>query len=706
MALLFNYSVGFAESVNETPAAVTVITQDDIEELPKIEVLGHSSLVTPSIEEARAELARVPGATTLITAEEFKTRKVSNIADVLKLSPGVFTQSRYGGSETRISIRGSGINQTFGARGIRFLRDGLPVTNASGFTNPELIDPTTAYYVEVLRGANALEYGAATLGGAVNFVSRTGRNSPGLTVRYEMDTEHNFYRPQILGGGMIGEDMDYFVSLSGLTDDGFRDQSHEEVLRGFGNFGIRWNDTNETRIFFTASDNRLELPGSLRKAQLNDDPSQTSGGPFDYGIHNGSRNLVTYRTEIKHTVLLSNESKLDIGAWYENRDLDHPLPFLIIDSESNETGASARFENTTQILGKDNRFIAGGLWAWGDSEGKNYDTAVDFSFPFTGGEAVKQDLRSTTADESYTLEWFFENQHALTPDLNLVLGNNVVHAKRRSDENFIDPMRADSNNSKYYTGFSPKAGLVWQAHEDVQLFTNVSRSYEVPTTLEFDAGVDAGNGVLDAQEAITVEVGTRGSYDIINWDLAFYHAWLHDEILTREDPNSPGQSFAQNAKNTTHLGVEIGVNASIPLGILGDDMLDIRTVYNFTKFEFDNDSQFGDNKIPSIPENFGTVELLYQHPSGFYIGPNVQYADNYYVDYANTQKADAYTILGLRSGYTYNDRYTVFFEGRNLTDRKYISNTGVEFNANGGDPRQFNPGPDRNFFFGFSVDFL
>jgi iron complex outermembrane receptor protein len=505
-----------------------------------------------------------------------------------------------------------------------------------------------------------------------------------------MDTEHNFFRPQILGGGPIGEDMDYFVSLSGIFDDGFRDQSHEEVLRGFGNYGIRWNDDNETRIYFTVSDNRLELPGSLTKAQLKADPSKTSGGLFDWQFHNASRNLLTYRGEIKHSILLSENSKLDLGAWYENRDLDHPLPFVIIASESNETGASARYENTTQLFDNDNRFIAGGLWAWGDSEGKNYNTVVFGGGPPTGGDAFKNGLRSTTRNESYTLEWFFENQHALTPELNLVLGTNVVHAKRRNDENIdetnpANSRRFDSGIKKYYTGYSPKAGLVWQASEDIQFFTNASRSYEVPTTFEFDAGVDAGNGKLDAQESITLEIGTRGSYEFIDWDLAFYHAWLHDEILTREDPSSPGQGLAQNVDNTTHLGVELGVNAAIPLGVFGDDSLEIRTVYNFTKFEFDNDSQFGNNKLPSIPENFGTVEVLYQHPSGFYLGPNIQYADNYFVDYANTQKADAYTIYGVRAGYTYNDRYTVYFEGRNLSNRKYISNTGVAFNANGGE---------------------
>ena len=44
----------------------------------------------------------------------------------------------------------------------------------------ERLEPLAARYVEVYRGPNALQYGAATLGGAINFVSPTGRSAPPL----------------------------------------------------------------------------------------------------------------------------------------------------------------------------------------------------------------------------------------------------------------------------------------------------------------------------------------------------------------------------------------------------------------------------------------------------------------------------------------------------------------------------------------------
>ena len=60
---------------------------------------------------ARAQAARTPGGTDVITHEEFPDRFLVSMRDTLGFSPGVYTQPRYG-QEVRISIRGSGITPT------------------------------------------------------------------------------------------------------------------------------------------------------------------------------------------------------------------------------------------------------------------------------------------------------------------------------------------------------------------------------------------------------------------------------------------------------------------------------------------------------------------------------------------------------------------------------------------------------------------
>src|SRR3546814_5284827 len=65
------------------------------------------------------------------------------------------------------------------------LRDGLPLGRTDDVGDSIYTDPLAADYIEVLRGANAMQYGVATLGGAVNLVSSTGYTRPGFKVRLD-----------------------------------------------------------------------------------------------------------------------------------------------------------------------------------------------------------------------------------------------------------------------------------------------------------------------------------------------------------------------------------------------------------------------------------------------------------------------------------------------------------------------------------------
>jgi len=709
------------------------------------------SLTSPSAETAKYKLSQVPGATTFIHSDEYRSRPTpGGVADVLNYSPGVFSQSRYGNSETRILVRGAGTSLTFGSAGLRYLRDGLPLTGTDGFTNPELLEPMNALYTEVYRGSNALQYGSAFLGGAVNFASRNGRNTPGIHATFITGT-HNYYRPQVMAGGVLNEDLDYFVSYTGTYNDSFRDNSEEEVARGYANFGYRWSEDQETRVHLFASKNRLELPGSLSFNQYYEDPWQGQDGLTPGSFNNrfktihAQRNLDTLRGDLQHTIRFTPDDVLTVGAWYENRRLWHPLPpgtsiqapcqgtpnsegivtvnnplcgGFLVDygnlaggfnrNRQQDAGASWRFNHDGSLFGSRNSFVLGGFFGWG----KSYGT-VDNTLP----DAEIGTKLNNTKTEAFSIEIFGEDRFGLTSSLDLVVGGQFVHAKRRSLTDFFVPSSRlrqafETDASRWYTAFSPKVGLIWQATDKQQFYANFSRSYEPPTNTQLafrDPRLSpVGNeSALDAQEGSTMEVGTRGEAGIFNWDLAVYHSWINNEILTTLLPGQT-QPSTNNADKTTHTGVEVGTGALIPLGLMGDDQLRMRLTYTYQRFLYDNDPAFGDNYIPGAPNHFGGAEAVYEHPSGFYIGPNLRMASNYYVDYANTLKAPAYTLLGARAGYknTFNKfGYHVFVEGRNLTDEQWVASTSVTGTASRRDSAILNPGFDRSVFGGISIDY-
>ena len=137
-----------------------------------------ASMTQPDLERAREEINRTPGGVTIVDTEVVREGRVSNFNDTLGMAAGVFAQSRFGAEESRLSIRGSGLQRTFHGRGIKLMQDGIPVNLADGSFDFQTIEPMATRYIEVYRGANALRYGASTLGGAINFISPTGYDAP------------------------------------------------------------------------------------------------------------------------------------------------------------------------------------------------------------------------------------------------------------------------------------------------------------------------------------------------------------------------------------------------------------------------------------------------------------------------------------------------------------------------------------------------
>src|SRR5688572_1190341 len=208
--------------------------------MPTVIVSGQvdsPSLTLPSISAARLQLEQVPGGTAIVDAETYKRGRATTLKDALDFAPGVYVQPRFGAEESRISIRGSGIQRTFHGRGIKLLLDDVPLNLADGSFDFQAIEPLAAQYVEVFRGANALEFGATTLGGAVNFVSATGYNSPLAQARLTFGS-FDTIQGQVAAAGVRGA-SDYYVSLSHSSQDGFRKHAQQNTQRFYANLGHR-----------------------------------------------------------------------------------------------------------------------------------------------------------------------------------------------------------------------------------------------------------------------------------------------------------------------------------------------------------------------------------------------------------------------------------------------------------------------------------
>lgn len=631
----------------------------------------------PVVAEARERLARTPGAVSVVSNESYEARSATGLTDLLRDVPGVLAQRRYG-EESRFSIRGSGIDQSYHQRGVLFAQDGVPFADADGFSDFQKLDPLTARYIEVYRGGNALRFGGAQLGGAVNLVTPTGRSaeSPNL-FRAELGS-FGFER---VAGQLAREwgQWDGFAALTAMQGDGFRDHAAQEQVRGTLNLGYSFGPDREVRLITYGADIEQEVPGTLTLAQALAKPDAGAPGAI---ATNWQRDQSVFRTSLQTRWRLDSSTVFEGGVYATATDLFHPIS-LLIEQQIQTQGVFGRFDWSGDLGGHRADLYYGVSYR----QGHNDQELGPVFFPVDGD----------SHQEATGLDVFAEGRYFVTDRLALVAGGSYGRATR----DYTDHLNAANNASETFDWFAPRVGLIWENEDGVQFYGNITRSVEPP---HYGALVQApypGFVPVQPQEAWTGELGTRGRVGAFVWDITAYRAEIENELLSFNPGVGIPASFF-NADETVHQGVEFALDWEIADGWL------LRQSYTYSDFFFDGDPTYGNNQMPVAPEHQYRAMVRYTNQAGWFIAPSVEWrASDTWVDYANTFEAPDYTIWSLNAGWDFDNGVSVFVDVRNLADEAYVPEFGAitDASAVGANTAVFYPGEGRSAYGGVAYRF-
>lgn len=679
-----------------------------------------SSLIQAGFNDAEMALRQVPGGTNLINLRE-PSRRSQTLQDALSFQPGLVVQEFFGGNDQpRLNIRGSGIQSNPQARGVRLLRDGLPLNLADGSYVIGAVVPHTARHVTVHRGANAIAHGGTTLGGAIDFVSPTGQTDPGSSL--------------MIGGGSFGEmaarvrhggssgKNDYLFGAAYNRRDGFRDHNEGEQGAFSANFGRRHSDRFETRLYLDFSDVGFHVPGPLNAAQLAADPGQVNQGiqPPPPGPQTGTISVgpnvvrdrpwrdARFARVATRSAYIGELGVVSAGLSYMNGDDVFGSPNTVRESLSDDLALNLRYQTGGQAL-------PGTLEIGLDVSHGVIDRRYHANERGRRGrEFARNDL---TATDSVA---FLRHRLPLAQRWTLTTAVQGVHAVRDIDERFASPGQRPRYNaaSGRYTEFSTAAPVAWrrdyssvngrlgvtfEASARHQLYANLSQSFEPPTFLELlqptggnpnQGPNDFGVAELDAQQALTLEAGSRGETDRFKWDLAAYRSLIEDELLTSAAFFGGVGVTSNYPADTVHQGIELGLETALARQLPAETRLDWQLVYNYSDFFFDG-GEFDGKQIAGVPRHQIQSELRFSHPSGLFFAPNLRWLpEDTPTDHANTIDQDSYALLGLTAGFEpAQGNWSLVVDARNLTDRRYASSYLVRERVP--DPGPPNAGPDQ-----------
>jgi Fe(3+) dicitrate transport protein len=217
------------------PIAITFITSFVLT-LPVFADEQATALEKMYITGGADDILRQPGSATLIDDVALEKFEYTDIHRVLNAVPGVNLQEEDGyGLRPNIGLRGTSPERS---KKITIMEDGV-------LSGPAPYAAPAAYYfpnisrmsaVEVFKGPATIQYGPATVGGAINMVSRPiPYNSQGeLDLQYGSD---NFQRLNVYQGQQVG-DFGYLIEGLRVSADGFKD------LDKGGDTGFERNDIN------------------------------------------------------------------------------------------------------------------------------------------------------------------------------------------------------------------------------------------------------------------------------------------------------------------------------------------------------------------------------------------------------------------------------------------------------------------------------
>jgi len=537
--------------------------------------------------------------------------------------------------------------------------------------------------IEVIRGAGSVLYGDNAVGGIVNIVTKKGKGK----MSGKLGGSYGSYNAQSghmeLSGSLqpaSGHEFSYYFYSQYNDDRGYRD--HSDVLSKDFNSRIVYRLWDKLTVDYNVGvhDDTYDLPGGLDESEV-----QSLG-------RRGSAN----QNDVATTTDKYYDIRFDLTPWpedvyyghfivdYNFRDRDVFDSFSGFNTDRNivTQGITGKYIFDRSLLGRDVDFILGVDYYMHENNilgsGFNTDDLTISKDEFAGYLFL----------EAETLENLFLNA-----------GTRYHRAKYTFNQR---------SGAVSFTNQDPSVsvnmvGLKYAYAKGSNLHFNVQQTFRFLATDEWYSTFSGLNTDLDQQTGIQYEMGIKHNFD----NKIVVHVtpyWIDNKNEIFFDPTSGFFGSNSNYDKTRRIGVEVGGRGDVlrffdwPVF----DSLEYFVNYTFQNPEF-VDGDFDGKNIPLVPRHQAQTGLIAKITRDFRVSLLGRYVGRRFIinDTTNVMPpAKPYYVLDAKFSYQLK-RINLFLSVNNLTNEKYASYQIKKTSTT----RDIYPQPERNFTFGFDLDF-
>lgn len=569
----------------------------DAEHLEHVKVIG----ISPAIGGMNTE--NLPFAVQVFSKEDLHKSGYYSVVSMLGESAGSVSTNAAQNNRLQpdIQFRGFTASPLLGLpQGIAVYQNGVRVNEVFGDTvNWDLLPASTVQSMNLVAGSNPV-FGLNALGGAITISTRTGFSSPGSRVAAGVGSD-SAREVELSSGGNNGE-WGYYIGMSGMEEDGWRDHSESDAYNLYGALSWRSNQ-RELDLFFSGADTELRGNGSVPQELMEQDRKAVFTHP-DITENDLQFFSLSYRqwfgddTQLNVTAFSRrNETDSFNGDGSEFEECDPPEDGFLCDDDEQEMledhNGNPVSVDWNAINNRSNRdqHSAGltGQWIqsvdWGGLEqqlvfGADYfDGHTDFvsSVEFaaltedrgTSGSGLYHEEGRTLLDSDIrTISAYASDMIGLSERFNLTLSARYNDTRIESEDPSGENVDLEGDHS--YTRLNSGVGATYLWNDNIILYSNLQQTSRTPSPVELacsheEAPCNLPNSFLadpplDDVVSLGGELGLRGAGGgwLDKWRLGLFHTTNRDDIIFQTTGGvSSSEGFFTNAADTLRKGVEL-----------------------------------------------------------------------------------------------------------------------------------------------------
>ena len=635
--------------------------------LPTIQVIGSQE----------DSISKIPGAAVIVSQEQIQQFTPSSTEEILKRVSGVYVKPE----------EESAIVANIGMRGISsadyktlILEDGVPVAAGLFVGNGRYYNPRIQRMdsIEVLKGSSALRYGPMNIGGVVNY--RTKQPKDGALVDLSIGSWDTYKTTVELGGSSPTKDSNVGAILSWAKSDGFMDKGYEmkdAVIKA----GTAIGDNQWVGVKFTHYENDANI--SYRGQFLGEyhAKKQNNPAPDDWFLTERNSFDINHRWDINpdtelQTLLYWSEMNRDYWRYGVNATASQAAGrWIYTDNVSGNNRAFERIGAETRLIAKNTIFnIPGeaeiGLRLMNE---KMDDVTINAKRATPRSGTTAKD----TKDSAKSVALYAQNRFDISDQLSVTPGVRVERYEQQRDDKQKNETVKTSN-----TEVMPGLGVTYQFIPAVQLYASVYKAFS--PALNGDSLSGMKDQKLEAETAVSWELGLRGQQDAVRYELTAFRMDFDNQIIPA---NSNSDFQSTNGGKTYNQGLEGAVSLEFENGF--DVFANLTWIAN-AEFKGDRYNKNGSlkskdgDRVPYTPEWVANLGVGYTY-AGLRSQLSANYTGSQFTDELNTKpiventsgfftgKIDAYTTVDLTTRYTLNDQVEFYGAVKNLEDKRYIA---------------------------------